>query len=81
MKHLVYGACLLLFIGLSGCKSIGISGSGYDEYPEYKEGYRDGDPDAPKFETVEEWKKRQEEEKKLEEEKLKKKEQTKSKKD
>ncbi|MBR8537447.1 hypothetical protein KDU71_17900 [Carboxylicivirga sediminis] len=63
MKHLMYGTCLLLFTGIFGCKSIGISGSGYDEYPEYKEGYRDGDPDAPKFETVEEWKKRQEEEK------------------
>ena len=73
MKNFIYGACLLLLSGLIGCKSIGISGSGHEEYPEFKDGYRDGDPDAPKFETVEEWKKRQEEKKKAEEEKNRKK--------
>jgi len=81
MKLFIYSACLLLICILFSCKSIEVSGSGHDEYPEFKEGYRDGDPDAPKFETVEEWKKRQEEEQKAEEEKAKKKEKKKSKKD
>ena len=81
MKNFICAFCLMLITSLVGCKSIEVSGSGHEEYPEFKQGYRDGDPDAPKFETVEEWKKRQEEEQKAEDEKAKKKEKKKSKKD
>ncbi|WP_430814114.1 hypothetical protein [Carboxylicivirga sp. RSCT41] len=73
MKKVSIAGFLLLVITFASCKSIEVTGSGHEEYPEFKDGYRDGDPDVPKYTTVEEWKKKQEEEKAKEEQKSKKK--------
>ncbi|MCU4155908.1 hypothetical protein J1N10_07965 [Carboxylicivirga sp. A043] len=73
MKKISVGSILLVFLVLAGCKSIEVTGSGHEEYPQFKDGYRDGDPDAPKQMTLEEWKKMQEEEKAKEAEKTKRK--------
>ncbi|WP_289053620.1 hypothetical protein [Carboxylicivirga marina] len=68
MKRLNIVGILFLIVVLASCKSIEISGSGHEEYPEFKDGYRDGDPDEVKYTTVEEWKKLEEEKKAAEEE-------------
>ncbi len=73
MKKMTIASILLLFFAFLGCKSIEVSGSGHEEYPQFKDGYRDGAPDASKQMTLEEWQKKQEEEKAKEAEKEKRK--------
>jgi hypothetical protein len=69
MKKVKIAAILLITISFASCKSIGVTGSGHEEYPEFKDGYRDGNPDEVKYTTLEEWKKLEEEKKAAEEEK------------
>lgn len=75
MKKNNIAGFLLLILIFTSCKSIEVTGSGHEDYLEFKEGYRDGDPDEVKYTTVEEWKKLQEEKKAAEAEQAKKKKQ------